>query len=84
MSVPFVLTRFLYIKEEVLMSLLISVFEKDWNINKMEFKTTTTTAPVVLAVLRAAQSLSHALQVRFVYCSGSGSGSVVIWYNDVI
>lgn len=31
MSVPFVLTRFLYIKEEVLMSLLISVFEKDYD-----------------------------------------------------
>ena len=31
MPVPFVLTRFLYIKEEVLMSLLISVLEKDYD-----------------------------------------------------
>ena len=31
MSVPFTLTRFLYIKEEVLLSLLISILEKDYD-----------------------------------------------------
>jgi hypothetical protein len=31
MNVPFVLTRFLYIKDEVLLSLLISILEKDYD-----------------------------------------------------